>query len=191
MTGLIAIDESGDLGSSGSRYFCIAAIVMLRTRDLKKASSLLAKDCEGKWYNTFPEKRIGIMEALAESNLKVVYAAVDKNHPGDNHPVYGNELYEKVLKQVISDAMSILPCRDVNVFLDSSGFVSIDRFRKIVLEQSVIHDVNPIKIDKVHSEQNKCIQLVDYVAGASRAKYERSDDTLDIMLEKVSVARRL
>ena len=82
MTGLIAIDESGDLGSSGSRYFCIAAIIMLRTRDLKKASSLLAKDCEGKWYNTFPEKRIRIMEAMAESNMKVVYTVVDKNHPG-------------------------------------------------------------------------------------------------------------
>ena len=50
---------------------------------------------------------------------------------------------------------------------------------------------SPIKIDKVHSEQNRCIQLVDYVAGASRAKYERSDDTIDILLEKVSVARRL
>ena len=191
MTGLIAIDESGDLGSAGSRYFCIAAIIMLRTRDLKKASSLLAKDCEGKWYNTFPEKRIRIMESMAESNLKVVYTVVDKNHPGDSRPVYGNELYETVLKEVISDAMSVLPCRDVNVFLDSNGFISIDRFRRIVSEQAVAHNVNPIKIDKVHSEQNRCIQLVDYVAGASRAKYERSDDTIDILLEKVSVARRL
>ena len=59
------------------------------------------------------------------------------------------------------------------------------------VEQAVAHNVNPIKIDKVHSEQNRCIQLVDYVAGASRAKYERSDDTIDILLEKVSVARRL
>ena len=63
------------------------------------------------------------MEAMAESNMKVVYTVVDKNHPGDNHPVYGNELYETVLKEVISDAMSVLPCRDVNVFLDSNGFI--------------------------------------------------------------------
>lgn len=41
MTGLIVIDESGDLGSKGSTYFAIAALVMLRPRHLKVASKLL------------------------------------------------------------------------------------------------------------------------------------------------------
>ena len=71
------------------------------------------------------------------------------------------------------------------------GKIEVNNSQKHVIEMVLIHYVNPIKIDKVHSEQNKCIQLADYVAGASRAKYERSDDTLDIISEKVSVARRL
>ena len=50
MTGLIAIDESGDLGSSGIRYFTMVAIVMFRTRHLKKAADVIPnKGYELKW----------------------------------------------------------------------------------------------------------------------------------------------
>ena len=190
MTGLIAIDESGDLGSSGSRYFCIAAMIMLRSRDLKKASSLLSRDHEYKWYNTTPEKRMMILQAMLDSKVKIVYTVVDKNHPDNNHPVYGNVLYTDILRMVISDAMGVLPCKDANVILDANGFISIDCFRKMVSEEAEKHSINLVKVDKVHSDQNKCIQLVDYVAGAARAKYESSDNTIDVLVRKVSVARR-
>ena len=190
MTGLIAIDESGDLGSSGSRYFCIAAMIMLRSRDLKKASSLLSKIHEYKWYNSTSEKRTMVLEAMADSNVRVVYTVVDKNCPDDNHPVYGNELYVDTLRCVLSDAMDVLPCRDVNVYLDNNGFVSLEEFRRIVSEEASRHNINPIKVNKVLSEQNKCIQLVDFIAGAARAELEHSDSTINIISRKVSVARR-
>lgn len=190
MTGLIAIDESGDLGSHGTRYFAIAAIVMLRPRNLKKAADLLPKDTERKWHNSIPQVRGEVLSAMSDLRFNAVYTAVDKNNPSDHHPVYGNELYERTLRQVLSDAMEILPCKDVNVLLDGCGFVTLDRFRKIVFEEAAIHSVNPMKVHKVSSDQNKCIQLADFVAGASRAKYEYSDSSIDKLMEKVSVARR-
>jgi len=50
MTGPIAIDESGNLGSSGTRYFTMVAIVMFRTRHLKKAADVIPnKGYEVKW----------------------------------------------------------------------------------------------------------------------------------------------
>jgi hypothetical protein len=50
VTGLIAIDESGDLGSSGTRYFTMAAIIMFRTRYLKRAADAIPnKGYEVKW----------------------------------------------------------------------------------------------------------------------------------------------
>ena len=56
MTGLIVIGESGDLGSQGSTYFAIAALVILRPRHLKVASKLLPNDGrEHKWINTDPD----------------------------------------------------------------------------------------------------------------------------------------
>lgn len=149
------IDESGDLGSAGTKYFSIAAIVMLRPRDLKKAADLLPKDTERKWHNTLPQRRREILTSMADLRFNVVYSIVDKNNPFDHHPIYGNELYEGTLRKVISDAMDVLSCKDSNVFLDSSHFISTDKLRKIVREEAIKHGVNVKRIDKIQSSQNK------------------------------------
>lgn len=191
MTGLIAIDESGDLGSAGSRIFSMAAIITLRSRNLKIAADFIPNDrIEHKWNNTIPENRKKLLTIMATLNFNVVYTAVDKNRPSNNHPVYGNVLYEKVLREVMSDAMDVLPCRDVVILLDSSRFISGDRMREIAGEEALYHNVNLVKIDKINSSHNKCIQLADFVAGASRAYYEIGDKSIEIIREKVSIARR-
>ena len=99
-------------------------------------------------------------------------------------------MYEEVLREVLSDAMEYLPCKDVNIFLDGCGFIKLDRFRQIVSEEASKHEINTKQVHKVFSNQNKCIQLVDFIAGASRAKNEYNDDTIDIITKRVSVARR-
>jgi hypothetical protein len=191
MTGLIAIDESGDLGSSGTRYFTMAAIIMLRPRNLKKAADMIPnRGYEVKWNNSDSLTRTKIISALSNLNFKIVYYTVDKNHPEDNRPVYGNELYVRILRQVVRDSLEVLPCRDVILFLDSCTFTSVDMLRKIVREEAEIANKNPVKVNKVPSQQNKCIQLVDFIAGAARANLEYSDRTLEILSEKVSFARR-
>ena len=78
MTGLIAIDESGDLGSHGSKYFAIAAMVVFRSRDLKKAASFLPKTYESKWYNVPQNQRRVILSAMSNSKFKTVYTVVEK-----------------------------------------------------------------------------------------------------------------
>lgn len=191
MTGLIAIDESGDLGSSGTEYFAIAAIVMLRPRDLKKAANTIPKNnYEVKWANASPSTKTDVIGSLEDLRFKIVYTVVNKNNPDDHHPVYGNLLYEKTLKQVIEDAISVLPCKDFNLFLDSNYFITIDRLREIVKEESAEQNVNPKKIDKIQSQQNRCIQLADFVAGAVRTYYESSNSALNVLSKKVSIARR-
>lgn len=191
MTGLIAIDESGDLGSAGTKYFTIAAIVMLRPRNLKKAADAIPKrDYEIKWNNSNPQTRRDIISEMSDLPFKIVYYTVNKNHPDNHKPIYGNELYERVLRQVISDAISVLPCKDFNLFLDSNNFITISRLRQMVEEESKNQGINPKRVDKVQSEQNKCIQLVDFVAGAVKAQYEALDDTLKILNGKISFARR-
>lgn len=190
MTGLIVIDESGDLGSAGSKYFSIAAMIMLRPRHLKSVADLLPNDEERKWHNSTPAFRNTILSAMANLNFRVVYTVVDKNNPLNHHPIYGNRLYETILQQVISDAMDVVPCKDVNVFLDGSGFVKLERFRQIVADEAKLHKINTKKVHKVFSNQNKCIQLVDYIAGASRAKVEFGDESINIIENKISIARR-
>ena len=127
---------------------------------------------------------------MAELDFRAVYTAVDKNHPDYKRPIYGNELYERVLRQVISDAMEVLPCRDVNIIVDRSRFITIEGLRKIAEEESIARGMNVKMIDKVDSSQNKCIQLADYIAGASRSWYESNDNTLNLIQNKISIARR-
>ena len=191
MTGLIAIDESGDLGSAGTKYFSIAAIVMLRPRDLKKAADFIPNDrIEHKWNNSLPGIRKELLHIMSDLRFNIVYTVVDKNNPPDNRPIYGNALYGNILRQVISDAMDIVLCKDVNVLLDSCRFITIDHLKEIVYEEAVKHNVNVKMVNKVQSEQNKCIQLVDFIAGASRAMYENNDNTIEILRDKISIARR-
>ena len=190
MTGLIVIDESGDLGSSGTEYFSIAALIVLRPRYLKKAADLLPSNEERKWHNSTPSFRNEILSTMSDLDFRVVYTVVNKNNPLDHHPIYGNKLYETVLRQVISDAMDVLPCRDANVFLDSCSFISINRLREIVKEESVRHNVNIKNVAKIQSQQNKCIQLVDFIVGGYKAYCELGDNTIDVINSKVSVARR-
>ena len=191
MTGLIAIDESGDLGSSGTEFFTIAAIIMLRPRNLKKAADLIPKKgYEVKWHNSDSKTKNEIINALSDLSFKIVYCTVNKNNPDDHRPVYGNELYERTLKEVIADSFKVLPCRDVNVVIDGCSFIDTEKIREIVLEEAEIQDVNPKKVYKAVSHQNKCIQLADFVAGAVRAESEYSDELFKKLSEKVSVVRR-
>ena len=105
-------------------------------------------------------------------------------------PIYGNVLYENILRQVISDAMEIVPCKDVNLLLDSCRFITINRLKEVAYEEAAKHGVNVKTVNKVQSEHNKCIQLVDFIAGASRAMYENNDNTIEILRDKISIARR-
>ena len=191
MTGVIAIDESGDLGSSGTTCFSMAAIVMMRSRHLMKVAKMIPDDGrEHKWGNTDDSKRRALFKEMVSCQFNVVYSVVNKNQPSSGVHVYGNQLYERFLRQVLADAMSALQCRDVNIIVDRSRFVTLDRLREIAQEEAVKADVNIKKCEKITSQQNKCIQIVDYVAGAVRSSMENGDDTLSILDEKISVARR-
>ena len=82
MTGLIVVDESGDLGSNCSRFFSMAALVMFRSRYLKNASKMIPNDEEEhKWSNTEPEKRKALFEVMNQCNFDAVYSVVEKRNP--------------------------------------------------------------------------------------------------------------
>ena len=78
----------------------------------------------------------------------------------------------------------------MNVFVDRSSFISIGELRGIVNEEAKKTGMNVKKCDKATSEQNKCIQIADFIAGATRSYHENGNDTLKILDEKISIARR-
>lgn len=190
MTGLIVIDEAGDLGSGGTDYFAMAALVIFRTRHLKSVHKLLPKSYERKWYNSSSEERNEIMDAMAKCRFKATVCAIEKNNPSSEQHVYGNELYAMALRQILKDAISVRPCNDLNIYVDSNRFITEAELRKMIREEASSAGANVLDCGKKVSSQMPCLQLVDYVAGGTRALYEEEDKTLLKLNEKISIARR-
>lgn len=169
MTGLIVIDESGDLGSEGSKYFAMAALIIFRTRHLKSARELLPKSYERKWYNSSPKERECVVDAMVKCQFKAAIRVIDKNNPGCRRQVYGNDLYAMMLRQVLKDAFSLRPCNDLNVYVDSSRFITQSDLCRMILDEAKLAGANVLDCGKKVSSQSSCLQLVDYVAGGARS----------------------
>ena len=188
MTGLIAIDESGDLGSRGSRFFVIAAIVTRRSRHLLKVYKSIPTGSgpEIKFYDATHEERLDVLFEIVDSDSVIAYVCVDKR---DHREPYrnGNELYHQALKRLIECALEMSESRDVNILVDESGFIKNDEVTEIGKGASEFIGKNLKKCVKTSS--NKCTRIADYIAGSIRVKYESSDEGyLKIIEEKISTA---
>lgn len=192
MTDIIVIDESGDLGSHGSTFFVMAAIIIPRTRNLKSAYKIIPKDGkEHKWYNSDEEEIVGLFGKMKECKFKIVYTAINKNEPLSKHPVYGNDLYDLITKNVVNDALSHLNSRDTKIYIDNNRFITKERFEEIVFDSALDLEVNALDVRKRDSMSMPCLQLVDFIAGSVRAMYEYGDTSFSLIEHKTSFARRL
>ncbi len=192
MTWAISIDESGNLGRD-SRYFVMAATVVMRQRYLLSASKKIPKHRdESKFYNSTETEIMDVLEEVSRCNVSIVYLVVDKyDYSGKYYGIHGNDLYEVVLRDLLSEAFSVVNGGDANVFLDRSSFVTLGSFRAIAKEIAIAKGCNLKKCDKVTSHQNKCVQITDYVAGAINRNFEDDDPHyMDVIREKISIARK-
>lgn len=133
-----------------------------------------------------------ILDEVSKCNVSIVYVMVDKyNYAGDYYGVFGNDLYEAVLSDLLSAAFSVVNKGDVNVFLDRSSFITLNSFRTIANDIAIANGCNLKKCDKVTSHQNRCVQIADYVAGAINRYFEDGYPYyMDIIREKISIARK-
>ena len=190
MTGLIAIDESGDLGESGTRFFVIAAIVSGRSRHLLSTyKKIPIKEYESKFSNSSDEEREGVLNEITTTDTQIVCVCVDKN---DYREPYrsGNILYQKALETLMKYAMNISPSKDVNIMVDKSRFIKIEDMKETA--RIIAEDIgkNVKRCEKVSSDSEKCVQIVDYVAGAIWWEHEKKDPRFaNIIRKKISIAR--
>ena len=191
ITSIIVLDESGDLGSKGTKYFTMVALVTFRARHLKPAYKLLQnKNFEIKWHNSSENFRKNMLKTMNNCQFSAVSFTINKNHPLTKKNVYGNDLYEIALRQVLADALSYAPCKDVNVYLDRNRFITEKKFREIVSSECNKYGINLKNVGFKNSNDTPCIQLADFIAGAVHANSEHNDDSLSIIAGKLSVARR-
>ena len=190
MTGLIAIDESGDLGENGTRFFVMAAIVSGRSRRLLSTyKKIPVKEYESKFSNSTDEEREEVLSEMATTDTQIVYVCVDKSDRREPHRS-GNILYQKTLEALTVCALRIAPSKDVNIVADDSSFIRLKDMRDTSRTIAESTGKNIKRCDKAPSSSNKCVQIADYVAGAVWWEHEKSDPRFtDIIKNKISVAR--
>ncbi|MDN5357523.1 MAG: hypothetical protein PWR17_692 [Candidatus Methanomethylophilaceae archaeon] len=192
MTGLILIDESGDLGSAGSRYFTISAVITSMSRNLRSVSKLIPDTMpEHKFYNADDEERISVVREFSQSDSVVVSAVIEKNCPQSGHCTYGNDLYRTMLRNLLELAMPHSRTRDVNIIVDGSRYIKDKDLRSMCETIASDNGFNLKKCYKGISQNEPCLKVVDFIASSIGAEYERGDKTYtDEFREKMSVARR-
>jgi hypothetical protein len=190
MTGLIAIEESGNLGQRGTRFFVVAAIVTRRSRHLLSTYKRIPKKSyEAKFKNSSCEERTEVLTEISGSDSQIVYVCIDKSNYAEPYRC-GNVLYQKALEKLMECAMSTAPFKDMNIVVDESRFMKTEDMRTVSKAVSAKFGKNVKRCDKVSSSSNRCIQIADYVAGAIWVNYEHNNpEFLKLIESKISIAR--
>src|SRR3989344_796545 len=158
----IFIDESGDLGKHGLRYFVIAAlctinpkpiynsIKRIRERKLKKKIKVLS---EIKANNSDDIIRNFILNKLANSNCEFHIIAVDKTQVKDYLFDKKDKLYNYIAGILIQHAQ--VGYEKINIFIDKKYRSSLIRndFDEYIRNYKVKWDAK-IKIEHLESVQN-------------------------------------
>ncbi|MDR3283025.1 MAG: DUF3800 domain-containing protein [Candidatus Methanoplasma sp.] len=187
MTGLIAIDESGDTGKKGSKFFVMAAVITKRSRNLSSVyKAIPKKDFEVKFYNSTERDRSDIFIKMRDANIAIACICIDKqNQIGVFR--YGNDLYKDTLEKLIRHSLELYPQSDLDIKVDSSRFISIEDLTIMVASVSKDLQKNVKSCKKVQSSVDKCVKIADFASGSIWARYERENSLYYNMIkEKIS-----
>lgn len=185
-------DESGDLGSAGTKYFINCAIVSPSYNILRPVTKLVKnKFFEKKYHNSSEQEKICVLKSLSELPIKIIYVYTEKNNPDDHVYMYGKELYKRTLFDLLSLSIGEITESVVNVVIDETTYITQKELRLSTENICKTHS-KILKVCRKGISQNEpCIRIADFVAGSIGTKYEKNDNHyFDIVKEKVVVARK-
>lgn len=187
------LDESGDLGKLGSKFFIIAilanhnklelerCIKRLRQRKLKKSLKELG---EIKANNSTKEVREYLLKCLSKTNSKLYIIALDKSKVYD----YLYEAKEKLYNYISGLLMENIELNNKNIELivdrksvktiinNDFNFYITNKFRDMKW------NIN-IKIEHKNSENVAGLMAVDFVAWTVNRKFAYNDDSYYKIIE--------
>jgi len=186
----IFIDESGDLGQKGSRFFAIAAVSPINK---KRLDNIVKHHCanngivEIKAYNlTFPAKEALLRKISSVHDYSVSYVVADKNHIDPLLFKDQNLLYNYIYQWVI-EPIAKASTESINITTDnhstrvgSKNSLADYIKAKAYFEWNVR---NPISIQYLDSKVCRSIQIADLMANTIFSKYMQNKDHLYNLLK--------
>lgn len=196
----IFIDESGDLGKFGSRYFVIAAlcttnpekiyhcIKKVRERKLKKKLNEVA---ELKGNNSNEAIRKAVLKGLIKCDCEIHIITVDKTKVRDYLFNNKNKLYNYIAGILFEHVQ--YNSKDFHLIIDKKDNKGILRkdFNDYIQNQKKRWNAK-IEIEHLESHRNRGLQAVDFVAWCINRKYNTDDDSFYKIIEpKITYIKNL
>lgn len=181
----IFIDESGDLGQNGSRYFVIA---VLAPKNKKRLDNIVKHYCansgtiEMKAYNlNFPTKENLLRKIGSAHDYSISYVVADKKHIDpmlfrDKNILY-NYLYQWAIEPIIKSSTE-----SVNIVTDNHSVrVSSKNSLADYVKTKAYFEWRfqyPISLSYTDSRKCRAIQVADLMANTIFGKYSQNKDHL-------------
>ena len=192
----IFIDESGDLGDKGSKYFIIAAIVVKDYRTLENLINKtrriykkeIGKSNEIKGFNTNPKVKKSILKKLKQKNFKVFIIVFNKkykykiNYDNDNNKLY--DILSSHLAKIININDS------THIFIDKAKNKKnkMEDFNKL-FKDNLNSKGYPIFIDHVDSKKHKGIQIAHLISWSVYQFFENDNDEYFNLIKNYSLKK--
>lgn len=203
----IYLDESGDLGfsSKSSKYFVVAALLPKDMLRIEKCITKVRKErlpnkykkiSELKYHNSDNIIKRRILQCISRAEIDIAYAVLRKRHVHEKLRNKPNILYNFLCGSLIGNIFRIYHINNkVKIIVDRSMTgINREAFDEYIGYMALMNKTemfNPdyLEISHVDSSQDKCIQAVDFVAGAIARKYEREESVFyDVIDENVCIA---
>ena len=185
----IYIDESGDLGKKGSRYFVMTAVKIndeKTNKRLKRIPRKIRQINPGKKIKKTPElkfsnssRRIREQYLFMASQMDIgIYSLIIEKKKSEYHIMTS---YKKALIFLLEHTVKD---KDTVVFIDKS----MTKNQQVLLDKTIPR----IKLVHEDSAENKALQVADFICGAFGHKYNKKNNHFSeivknkILLEKIT-----
>lgn len=197
----VFVDESGDLGfsSKSSNYFVAAYVMPRKSISIKSSlSRLLRKMHKNKRYSgselkfsdTNRQTRIFVLDSLMRLEWASGVIVLEKRKVKPELRTRVNILYNYcIIHNIFRNLLiSLEPADDINIYVDKSlsvvnrnAFDSYARDKASYVWNVELNRFPPLRSGQVSlshedSFNDPCLQLADFIAGATFQKYERAND---------------
>ena len=189
----VYIDESGDLGVYGSKFFIVAAIIVDDPLELKRIIKKLRQRKLKKKIKDLPEikankatyrEREYVLNRLKAAKSTIFAIAVEKNKIKSRLFSVKDKLYN-YLCGILIKRLS-LDCQELNITIDrkhTNTLIQQDFNRYITSKLSGKY--KEMKVHIVHEDSSKSneLQVVDFLVWAISRKFNTGDDTYFLMIK--------
>lgn len=204
---MIYLDESGDLGFGprSSKHFVLTAIIARDPGKVRRCIKRVRQQKLPKKYKTVPELKFHnssqtirkhVLGCLVRTDTDIAYAVLRKNQVYERLKSKPSILYNYLSGSLIAKIITAYKLEGpVKVFVDRSlygfereNFDNYLTWKACLGNHSEEQSLEPPEIEHIDSRQDRCIQVVDFVAGAINHRYSMEDPSYYNLIEqKVSI----